>query len=76
MRVHAPKIEVAVICAVAACGSAALIGRSIIVIYHNYYIPLFWDQWDYFREIIDADWLAEELYGLFQRQNEHVICDQ
>jgi hypothetical protein len=62
-----------IVCVLVACASAALAIRSIVVIRRNYFIPFFWDQWDHVREIMGGVGPGN-LFGLFNRQNEHIIA--
>ena len=54
--------------------SAAMIVRSIIVIYQNYFIVLFWDQWDLIPNLIRNAATTKSWSYLFKAHNEHVIA--
>jgi hypothetical protein len=57
-----------------ACGSIFLIGRSLLVIYKNYFIPIYWDEWEIVRQLVSKSDTASNLFGLLIRQNEHIIA--
>jgi hypothetical protein len=54
--------------------AAALILRSLIEIHANYFIPIYWDEWEFARELASPQNYAPSVLGLFAKHNEHIIA--
>lgn len=54
--------------------AAAFIIRSLITIHANYFIPVYWDEWEFVRELASPQSYTGGFLGLFVRHNEHILA--